>query len=208
MARKVEEAILAGNLHVPGQDSSPDTRTQHYKPDSVLYRRLGQQLEFRIIDTSGASDDKLIIEEEYTANQKFKSHVELERHMQSERFTGDGKPGQRVVEKVPPEDRMRAGYIVRFKQAHYSKRYQPLAEVIRNAGGRRKHRVEIRTIAFGVIGWIPKFTRDNISALFGGDARPKSEWGRAYESLVQDMITTILRYVAKGHRLWLKEKHC
>ena len=204
----MKQAIFDGKLHLPDQDSRPGTASQHYKPDLVLVKQARNgELSIRIIDITCGSDDKLIVEEEYTIQAKFKSHKELEAHMISQHFDGDGKPREVVYDKIPEEDRTRAKNIKRFKQAHYSKRYDPLAGVLRNLSPPTRTHVEIRTIAFGVIGWIPLFTAQNLESLLGVDSQANNDERRKYNGLLADIVQTILKFVAKGNRLWLAERH-
>jgi len=207
VCRKVKAAVLNGDLRVPGQDRQDGTPAQHHKPDIVLVRRAKTgEYEFIIIDVTYGSDDKLIIEEEYTRRKRFGSHDELVKHMTSELFDGQGKPRSEVLAEIPHEDDTRARNIQRFKQSHYYKRYTPLTRTIEQALTGENPKVQMRTIALGVIGWIPKFSRNNIKEILSSCNISENNCGFKQKALLEAMVSATYDFVAKGRKLWIKEK--
>ena len=68
-----------------------------------------------------------------------------------------------------------------------------------------KNQVQIRTIAFGVVGWIPRFTRKNLGALLKHSHSDKKV-DKLVDSLSTKIMNITLKYVAIGHKLWLTER--
>jgi hypothetical protein len=191
----------------PEPDEGPNRRTQHYKPDLLLVRTdLNDRLHFIIADVTAGSDDKLIVEDEYTRYilAREKTHDKLTDHMRSNKFTDEGRITRTGLQELHQTMRPDAERVHYFKQSHYAKRYASLAGVLREAGG-EGCTVETRVLAVGVCGWIPKFTRTNMKALLEVGDTDSARIRRRHKSLIRSTIIEALNHLVRAHRAWVKE---
>jgi hypothetical protein len=123
-------------------EEGPNRRTQHYKPDLLLVRTdLNDRLDFIIADVTAGSDDKLILEDEYTRYilAREKTHDKLTDHMRSNKFTDEGRITRTGLQELHQAMRPDVERVHYFKQSHYAKRYASLVRVLREAGGGGMH---------------------------------------------------------------------
>ena len=189
------------------EERPPVRRPQHYKPDLLLVRSDNKnRLHFTIVDVTAGSDDKIIIEDEYTRRilRKEETHDKLMDHMSSGRFSDEGRLTDLGLHETPPPARADAKRVHYFKQAHYAKRYTSLARVLKKAGS-QGCTVEIRVLAVGVCGWIPKFTRMNMKALLEAGGSDSTQARKQHNSLIRSTIIEALNHLVRAHRAWVNE---
>ena len=157
----------ARGLHVLGMPSeAPDTPTgpQHWKPDGTIGKIVNGKVELLLIDVTFASDDKLVIEDELF------QHWETIRPPKaklwpliSNFFDDRGNLTASGLASLPPNLAEKASKLPVFHPARYAKRYGPLVSALSCDPTIKWSKVpEILTIAIGVAGWIPDYSRNNL----------------------------------------------
>jgi hypothetical protein len=140
---------------------------QHWKPDGILGRRVGNKTELLIIDVTFASDDKLVIEDEILHHWKANPPPKAKRPvLRSSFFDDNGRVTEEGLSTLPPELAEKAAKLEVFHPARYAKRYTPLVKSLRTDPTLTlTEKTRVLTIAIGVAGWIPDYTWKNMRRL-------------------------------------------
>jgi ribonuclease HI len=167
---------------------------QHHKPDVVIAKGPPTSRTYLILDVCFRSDDKLHAEDFVTSNwiqPRGRSNQDL---FNSEWFDDNGVITQTGLNMLRPELKGKAKSVGIFKQSSYAKRYGPYRNVL--ASTERGCSVSIKTIAVGVAGLIPDFTRRSLEEI-----ATKAE----AESLLKEARFTSWRYAISAFKAWRAE---
>jgi hypothetical protein len=144
-------------------------RTQHWKPDGILARRVGDKISLLIIDVTFGADDKLAIEDEILRHWARSEPPNARQWppLDTSFFDKDGKFTEEGLTALPTDLRTKARRLSVFHPARYAKRYGPLTEALsRDPAVKCDGHPQILTIAIGVAGWIPDYTYQGLRKIF------------------------------------------
>ena len=154
-------------LNMPSETPDTTTGPQHWKPDGIIGKIVKGRIELLLIDVTFASDDKLIIEDELlqyweTVRPPRAKHWPLNSNF----FDDGGNLTTTGLASLPPDLAKKAGTLPIFHPARYAKRYEPLVTALsRDPTIKWSKAPEVLTIAIGVAGWIPDYSRNNLRRL-------------------------------------------
>jgi hypothetical protein len=167
---------------------------QHYKPDVVIAKGPPSRRTYLILDVCFRSDAKLHAEDFVTANWVQPRGQSNQDIFSSNWFDVTGAMTLTGLNRLRPELRDRAVSVGIFKQSSYVKRYSPYRSVLSNTD--RGCSVSIKTIAIGVAGLIPDFTRVSLEDI-GNKA--------AVMSLLKEARFISWRFAISAFKAWRAE---
>ena len=193
---------------------------QHWKPDGILGIQNRTSLHILIVDVTWASDAKLVIEDDildYWQSQRGPPFSEvpglclsLTDQLQSDWFDERGRFTLTGLQALPEDLRTRASTLSVFHPARYAQRYQALARGLQSSPSFNvlddayppRGVVHVRTLAIGVGGWIPRYSRRLIRKLINKDS---TQAEKVRKSLRHGLRMTAATTAVQAYRIWQEE---